>query len=80
MDDTRKTSDLYLAAFFLTSGAEIIDEHVRGRRTVWVFSGPDLDDLDAAWMSSRAVVNARQYAGNVLALKSRVNHREDKPR
>jgi hypothetical protein len=77
MDNTRSTSDLYWAAFLLTSGAEIIEERQKGRRTIWVFSGVDLDDLDAAWMSNRAVVLARAYAANILLLKARVNHKED---
>lgn len=71
---TLTTGDLWLGAFLLTEGGVLRAVHLFGQRTRYAvrfeFSGPDLGELEAAYLRGDAL-------GNVTRLKSALAHLKD---
>ncbi len=68
-----QTCDLYLAAFFLSAGCEMM-KSVRNKRTKRVYflfeKNPTLKDLKLDYFSRKAKIDALTFADNVKSLKS----------
>lgn len=72
------TSDLYYAAFLLTSGAKMSRTDRAGKRFFFVFSleqdaGIDIPNLQLAWINSTAIVQAQVFTHHIKNLKSIVH-------
>ena len=68
-----RTCDLYLAAFFLSTGAKMSshDRDPRSRRVYFIFEkNPMLQELKVNYFSRQAKVEALNFADNIKSLKS----------
>lgn len=66
-----KTCDLYLAAFFATSGCPIKETSRDARKVYFFFDNSELiEKLKVAYFTRNASVDALSYADNVKSLKS----------
>ena len=69
--DGYKTCDLYLAAFFATSGCKIINTTRDKKKVYFAFDNSDIiNKLKSAYFLRRGNVDALSYADNVKSLKS----------
>lgn len=69
---TRKKSDIYLVAAWLTNGANL-DLNVDTsdpRHVVFTVSGQDLDELEQLWVNGKLDGNLVRYAEKIRNLKS----------
>ena len=66
---SKSTSDLYLAAFLICSGARLSDSHSDGKRTIWTFSGVDPNSAHSYLCASNDLVSASHYANTIRQLK-----------
>ena len=68
-----QTCDLYLAAFFLSAGCEMM-KSIRDQRTKRVYfifeKNPTLKDLKINYFSRKGKIDALTFADNVKSLKS----------
>ena len=68
-----KTCDLYLAAFFLSSGCKMIDSvrEQRSKRVYFIFEKNHMmQELKVNYFSRKAKVDALSFADNIKSLKS----------
>jgi hypothetical protein len=72
-NNSYKTCDLYLAAFFLSTGAHMSshERDSRSRRVYFIFEkNPLLQELKVTYFSRQAKVEALNFADNIKSLKS----------
>ena len=69
--DGYKTCDLYLAAFFATSGCKIKNTSRDKKKVYFSFDNSDMiEHLKSAYFLRQGSVDALSYADNVKSLKS----------
>jgi hypothetical protein len=72
--EPRATSNFYLAAAFLATGAELsaVDrsdpKHIK-----FIFEGVDLTSVEKDWDTKALVVNAREYADAIREIKLKIH-------
>jgi hypothetical protein len=77
---THAASDLYYAAFLLSSGLDLVKTRRDGPRVVFLFSvdpDDDVEQLKIAWHSGKGEVSAQAYAQNLKNLKDLAFHQRD---
>lgn len=67
-----RTSDLYLAAYLLTAGVEMVRHDRDGTRVYFVFdtSMSNIEELKQAWVNNTGKVAAQPFSFNIKGLKS----------
>jgi hypothetical protein len=69
--DGYKTCDLYLAAFFATSGCPVKSTTRDAKKVYFFFENSDIvDKLKSAYFLRQGKIDALSYADNVKSLKS----------
>jgi hypothetical protein len=72
--EPKATSNFYLAAAFLATGAELsaVDrtdpKHIR-----FIFEGENLSEIEKDWDTKALVVNAREYADAIREIKLKIH-------
>lgn len=73
MADTTQyeTDDIYLAAYFMLCGCEMVKRKKLGNKVLFVFTNPagSMQDLREGYYSGKAKVNPHQYSTQVQAFK-----------
>lgn len=66
-----KTCDLYLAAFFATSGCSVKSTSRDAKKVYFYFDNKDMvDELKSSYFLRQGKIDALSYADNVKSLKS----------
>lgn len=70
-----RTADLYLAAYLMTAGVEMLRTDRDGSRFYFVFdqSISNIEELKTAWINNTGKVAAQPYSYNIKSLKSLVH-------
>jgi hypothetical protein len=66
-----RTPDLYLSAFFLSSGIELLRTDREGARMFFVFkTDSDVEQLRRAWTNDTALIRAQSFTHAIKNLKA----------
>jgi hypothetical protein len=72
--EPKATSNFYLAAAFLATGAELEDvDRLDPKHIRFLFIGEGLTETEKAWDSKTLVVNAREYADSIREIKLKIH-------
>jgi hypothetical protein len=70
-----KTKDLWQSAFCLAKGAELDEVTLDGngkREVLFIFSGPDVQELQKEFLSGQACCNVSRLRASMLHLKEQM--------